>query len=185
MRIMLKNCRIAFAQGIFTAKAGEDGGTPSYSAAFIFEKGSGAAKVAQKAIAEAAEAKWADKAPATLKALAAQDKICLHSGDTKEYEGFEGNLFVSARSKVAPKVFNSDRTPLTISDGKPYSGCYVNALVEIYAQDNKFGKRVNASLLGVQFVKDGDSFGGSAPAKDDEFDNIEDTGEEGFDSLVG
>jgi len=29
-------------------------------------------------------------------------------------------------------------------------GCYVNALLELYGQDNKYGKRINASLKGIQ-----------------------------------
>ncbi|EAA6845047.1 DUF2815 domain-containing protein, partial [Salmonella enterica subsp. enterica] len=35
-----------------------------------------------------------------------------------------------------------------------------------------FGKRVNASLSGVQFLRDGDAFTGGQPASADEFDDI-------------
>jgi len=98
----------------------------------------------------------------------------LHDGDAKaEYEGFEGNKFVSARAKVRPTVFDQQRQELSEADGKPYSGCYVNASIELWAQDNSFGKRINAQLRGVQFLRDGDAFaGGSRPADADEFDEI-------------
>lgn len=33
-------------------------------------------------------------------------------------------------------------------------------MVEFWAQDNNYGKRVNATLLGVQFVRDGAAFAG-------------------------
>ena len=33
------------------------------------------------------------------------------------------------------------------------------ASIDLWAQDNKYGKRINASLTHVQFVKDGDQFG--------------------------
>ena len=40
--------------------------------------------------------------------------------------------------------------------------------VEFWAQDNKTGKGLRATLLGVQRVRDGDAFGGgAAPSADD------------------
>jgi hypothetical protein len=114
------------------------------------------------------------KGAVVFKVLEAADKLCLHDGDAKaEYEGFKGNKFVSSRGKVRPSVFDGQRQELTEADGKPYSGCYVNASLEIWAQDNSYGKRLNAQLRGVQFFRDGDAFaGGGQPADADEFDDI-------------
>ena len=82
-------------------------------------------------------------------------------------------MYVSARSKTRPGIFDGQRNELTQADGKPYSGCYVNANLELWAQDNSFGKRINAQLRGIQFLRDGDAFaGGGAPANADEFDEI-------------
>jgi hypothetical protein len=69
---------------------------------------------------------------------------------------------------------DKDRSPLVSADGRPYSGCYVNAQVEVWAQDHKsFGKRINAQLLGVQFVEDGDSFqAGAPPANPEDFGDL-------------
>ena len=66
------------------------------------------------------------------------------------------------------------RTTYTVeADGLPYSGCYVNASIELWAQDNNYGKRINASLRGVQFYRDGDAVaGGGGPASEDEFDDL-------------
>ena len=40
----------------------------------------------------------------------------------------------------------------------------MNAILDIWAQDNQYGKKVNAQLQGVQFFKDGDAFAGGGKA---------------------
>ncbi|MNP47458.1 hypothetical protein D3C76_1415120 [compost metagenome] len=68
-----------------------------------------------------------------------------------------------------------DRTQLTAQEGKPYSGCYVNVIVDIWAQDNSYGKRINAQLQGIQFVRDGEAFsGGGTSADASDFEEIAD-----------
>ena len=53
---------------------------------------------------------------------------------------------------------------------KAFSGAIVNASVEVWAQDNKWGRRVNCSLRGIMLTGEGQSLGGgSAPAGADEF----------------
>ena len=64
-------------------------------------------------------------------------------------------------------------------DGRPYGGCYVRAVLDLWAQDNKWGKRINCTLKGVQFIKDGDAFSASTPAQDEDFADISDTGDDG------
>ena len=81
---------------------------------------------------------------------------------------------MSARSLGRPLVLNADRSALAEADGKPYSGCYVNAQIAVWAMQNTHGKRVCAQLRGVQFIRDGESFGGGGVAQVDEFDVIAD-----------
>ena len=175
--LMLKNVRLAFADALFEAKAGGDGqGKPAFSCTFIMPKDHPSVASIKAAMKAAAEDKWGAKAPDILKALIAGGKVCLRNGEEKaQYEGFDGNLYVSARSPTRPLIIDTDRSPLTQADGKPYSGCFVNAKIAVWAQDNKFGKRLNAQLQGVQFYKDGDAFGGGRPASVDEFESVEDT----------
>lgn len=52
-------------------------------------------------------------------------------------------------------------------------------MLEFWAQDNKFGKRVNATLMGVQFFRDGDAFSGGGAASDDDFDDVTSGAESG------
>lgn len=127
------------------------------------------------AIESVATDKWGAKASGILKQLRTTAKTCLRSGEDKtQYAGFEGAMYVSANNPARPLVLAADTSPLTEADGKPYAGCYVNAVLEIWPQDNEYGKRVNAKLLGVQFVKDGEAFSGASTASQDDFDAIDD-----------
>lgn len=172
MKVTLANVRLAFPT-LFEARTVNGEGDPAYSSSFIFASDHPAAQAMADAIDAVGSEKWGAKWAALKKELQSKDKTALHDGDTKaSYAGFSGNLFVSSRSKVRPAVIDRDRSPLTSSDGKPYAGCYVNGIVEIYAQDNAYGKRVNASLKGVQFVSDGDAFSGGAPASAEDFPDL-------------
>ena len=46
------------------------------------------------------------------------------------------------------------------------------AKVEIWAQNNKYGKGIRAELRGVQFYRDGDAFTAGGVAKADEFEDL-------------
>jgi hypothetical protein len=171
MKVILKNVRLAFP-AIFEAKsvAGEE---PAFSASFILPPDHTGIAEINVAIEAVAKEKWGAKTAETLKALRAKGHVCLHDGDEKvEYDGFEGNMYVSTRSKTRPLVLDRDKSPLTASDGRPYGGCQVVASLELWAQDNNFGKRVNAQLKGVQFYADGDAFSGGAPADESDFDDL-------------
>ena len=172
-RVTLENVRLAFFSG-FEAKQVNGEGKPAFSTTALFPPTHPAVAKIKAAQLAVGNAKWGEKAPSVLKALAAADKLALHNGATKEsYDGFEGMLFVSCRSGQRPLILDRDKTPLTASDGKPYSGCYANVGVEFWAQDNQYGKRINTSLRWVQFVKDGDSFGGGgSPASADEVPDL-------------
>lgn len=173
LKIKLSNVRLAFP-AIFQAQTVNGEGDPAYSATFILDPKHPQVREIQSAIKDIAKAKWGAKADQTLTLMEKQDKTALHDGDLKaNYDGFAGNLYVSARSKARPTVVDRDRRPLTAADGRPYAGCYVNAVIELWAQDNQYGKRINASLGGIQFAADGDAFGGGGvPVSADDFDDL-------------
>lgn len=172
MKITLKNVRLSFAE-IFDPKAFSDGAEEKFSASFLYPKNHPQIKEIKTTIAAVAKEKWAAKADANLKALEAADRTCVHEGDSKDYDGYAGNLYISASSTKRTVVKDKDgTTPLTKSDGRPYAGCYVNAILDIWAMENKYGKRINATLLGVQFLKDGDAFVAGAVASDDDFEDL-------------
>lgn len=91
------------------------------------------------------------------------------------YDGFEGNLYITGRNENRPGVFNRAAVPVTSGDdGAPYSGCYGNVEIDIWALNKpNVTKRIVIDLLGVQKTRDGDAFGaGSAPSKASSFANL-------------
>lgn len=166
--------RLAFAQNLFTAGTVGGEGEPAYSVTAILPRDHPAIAELEAAEVEVAKAKWDKKADATLKAIRAAGKGVVKDGDTKtEYAGFEGNSFVSMRSKTRPNVFGANNEQVVEADGVVYSGCYAHVMLEVWAQDNGYGKRINAQVTGVRFSRDGDSFGGGAtPASADEFADL-------------
>lgn len=175
MKVFLKKVRGAFFN--LNSPQSFEGSAEKFSATYIFPPDHPAFKDITAAIEAVAKEKWGAKAEATLKALKAAGKTCLRDGDTKDYDGFAGNFFVTASSAKRVKIVDQDGvTPLVEADGKPYSGCYVNAFVEVWAMDNQFGKRVCAGLGGVQFHSDGEPFGAGGGGND-EFAAVEDADE--------
>lgn len=158
MDILIEGCTLSFPE-LFKPKAFAGSDKSAYSATFILDPEKQAAEIAKlkNVIAEVAKARWADRYQDVLKQLKAQGRLCLRSGDEKAgYAGFAGNLFVSASSKNPPKVYDRDpKFMVEAHHGKIYAGAIVNAGLSIWAQDSEFGKRINATLLGVQFVDAG------------------------------
>lgn len=179
LRFRLDNVRVAFPV-LFKGEQFNGEGKYRCGASLLLPPDHPQMKQVEAAIEHAAKEKWKDKAPANLKAARSKDKVCLRDGDTKpKYDGFPGNFYLSANCAGGdtepeckkPTVMDVARNKVTDPAKNPiYSGCYVNALVEFYA-DDRFGAGVNCSLVGIQFRKDGDAFG-SAPAREDEFEDV-------------
>lgn len=163
MKIFLKKVQLSYP-AVFEAKSYE-GSEPKFSASYLLDRKHPAIAEIEKAIEIVAKEKWGAKAEAVLKTIRAAGKTCLRDGDEKESDGYADRMFINASSKKRPSVVDRDGvTPLVESDGRPYGGCFVNAYVEIWAMDNQFGKRVCASLGGVQFHSDGQPFGSGGGA---------------------
>lgn len=179
-RIQLKRVRVSFFHG-FEPQAFE-GSKPAYTMHLLLEEGHPQRKELEAVLQRVAKATWGANAAAVYKQLKTQDRLCLRDGSTKLtsegeiMEGYDGAVYLSARSYKRPTIIDRDRTPLTADDGRPYSGCYVNAIVEIWAQaGGQYGKRINCQIQGVQFVEDGESFGGGGrTASADEFESLAD-----------
>ncbi len=178
-QIQLQKVRLAFPQ-LFQAKA-INNGSARYSAALIIDPKSQASKDIRAQMLAAAKGKFGDdKGEAVLAKLTKENRVCYRTEEraNKEgdvYEGFQGMHSLNAANKVRPLVIDADKSPLTAEDGRPYAGCYVNAIVEIWAQNNPdptIGRRLNCTLLGVQFAGDGDAFGGASVASVDAFSAV-------------
>lgn len=188
MKLHLNNVRVSFAHGLYKATAMEPGQQEKFGADFILQPDSVVLRVnadgtktkttlkdAELAVAteawKANGAKVLASLEASKKAIRDGSKRVNKAGDV--YEGYEGNTYVTAKSATRPLLVDQHRQPVTEEDGTIYSGCYVNAIFELYANPQPTKKGVFAGLKGVQFVKDGDAFGGGAPAASTEFDVVE------------
>jgi hypothetical protein len=176
--LRLNNVRLSFPS-LFKATAMKAGDKPAFSCHLILPPDHPDLPALLAAIREVANGKWTTNGEAMLKQLSAQDRVCLRKGDTKMkngevLDGYAGNLFVSARSQSRPTIVDQNRAPLDEASGKPYSGCYVNAFIAIWAQTGQYGNRINAQIQAVQFAKDGDPFGGGGAASPDVFDTLSD-----------
>lgn len=179
-QLTLKNVRLSFPE-LFVAKS-VNGGKPRYTANLLVPKDD---KVQVKAIKsiidEITNEEFGGKAMTP-------DRLPFLDGNEKDYDGYAGNYSISAAKPAAsgrPTVVDKDKTPLAAEDGKPYAGCYVNAIIRFYAingksdtkSDKSYGKRICASLEVIQFWKDGEPFGGGKVGLDtlpDDEDNLDD-----------
>ncbi|CDL86300.1 DUF2815 family protein [Xenorhabdus cabanillasii] len=178
MDIFLKNVRLAFPDLWEATQVNGQGDLKYRSTLLIPKERKELIANIEAAILKVATDKWGAKAAVILKTIRGNNmRFNFRDGDDKpDYDGYAGNMYISASNKARPLVIDRDRTPLTAQDGKPYSGCYVNAKISIFAYDNN-GKGISASLGGVQFFLDGDAFAGGGVASVDEFDEFDDLSE--------
>ena len=166
-KIILNNVRLSFPS--LFRKAVFNGEETKFEATFLIDKATQGAKI--KEIKAAIDAAIKDglkgaKLPA--------DKICLKDGDDIDYAGYAGCMSIKASANKRPIVIDRDKSPLTEDDNKLYAGCYVNASLELWVQNNQYGKRINCNLLGVQFMKDGEPFADGVKGSLDDFEAFAD-----------
>jgi hypothetical protein len=178
--VFLKNVRICYAQNLFKATAFKEGQTLKYNAQFVIPRTDTAnLKLMEDACLAAAEEAWPKEGIKVIKSIKDTDSCCLRNGEKQpDREELEDAMYVAASNRKRPTTLNRDRTAVTEEDGVIYSGCYVNAKIDVYGFTvEKTKKGVYAELRGVQFVRDGDAFAGGAKVADaDAFADISDTG---------
>lgn len=188
MKVKLEIVRIAFAQQLTEAKPFEPGADAAFGSTFLIpEQGHPARKVVEDALYALGAEKWGAKGKGIIDNLLEVGDPkggCYYPGKRKSYDGFEGNMALVAKryeKDGMPVLLDADKSSLWDAskgkampgkEGRIYSGCYVNATVDLWAQDNKYGKTVRCTLLGVQYYKDGDSFGGTTKGSEDDFDDL-------------
>jgi len=173
--VLIQNARLSFPN-IFKPKQGTDSsgqpsGEPKYSAVFLLDKVTNKDDIARLTTSAVftKQEKWQGKA-VNLTGKSIRD------GSEKEATDGYGSkvVFVSAANTKRVTVVGRKLEPLVESDGKVYAGCYVNAELRCWAQDNGFGKRINWSLQKIQFVRDGEPFGEKQTPVDQAFKSLDD-----------
>ena len=144
-RLMLVKKRLAFP-AIFSPQAIGDG-DPAYGGKLIIEPTDPDVAKIEATMLAVANAKWPGKGQQIIDLLKEDKKLAFIRGPYRNsktgdiYDGFEGMYTLSTR--------NPETRPTAL--------------------DNKYGRRINCNLRGVMFAGEGPRFGGTAPAKADEF----------------
>jgi hypothetical protein len=173
--IIIKNARISFPNLFKEDRKGDQ--VFSRGAKLILDKEENADAIAEIKAEINRIAKEFPKIGAV--ALKKEDKRCLRDSDREEY----GDAMVlSANNKGKILVLDKSRQETT-DENLIYSGCRVNAKVEIWGQDNDFGKRINSKLIAVQFAKDDKAFDGSHVSAEVAADGFEELDADGFEEL--
>lgn len=188
--IILKNVRLAFPDLWKPGDPPKNEPTKpgKYGAQGIMSADSEAFKLAQATFMKAAQETFGPNWMAIVGAMEKSKKCIrkgnenLHSQTGEVRTGFADMMYIVAKNKarvpiVDAKKVNGQFVPLTEQDGRPYGGCYVNLKVDIYAMKAKgtIPAGIHCNLKAVQFVGDGESFGGGPGTTD----GFEDEGDEG------
>ena len=88
----------------------------------------------------------------------------------KPYDGYDGNVFITAGSERMPQIIQADGNPVDPMNTmacvqlarRLYGGCRVNAAVKPWVQKNKHGNGIRFDLIAVQFLRDDVPFGEGA-----------------------
>lgn len=184
IKLFLSNVRGAFLT-LGEPEQYQNAGPFRWSATALVKKSDPQIKKVELALVSACEEKWGPKAKAAYASIMGDKNKCAWlDGDKSTYDGYEGCMSLAthrAADKGRPLVYDSDKSPIYAADNTLYpgkggrlpSGFYVNMEVEIWAQDNKHGKGLRATLLGIQRYAVGDAFGGGSPPNPDSFGEIE------------
>lgn len=182
--IYLSNVRISFPhlvepQRQINEQTGKE--RISYNADFIMEPSNpGLASFMQQYSALALD-KWKEHAGTVMQMILNDRKTrCFGKGEERvnkktflPYDGYAGQMFVSAGRDTPPQIIQPDGNPIEPSNTmayqqltrKIYGGCRVNVAVKPWVQDNKHGRGIRCDLVAVQFLADDKAFGeGTADA---------------------
>ena len=122
---------------------------------------------------------FAENAPVVMNMILADRKLrCFGRGEEKvnkktfkPYDGYAGNVYLSASSERPPQMIQSDGKPVDPVNTmafqslarKMYGGRRVNVAVKPWVQKNQHGNGIRCDLVAVQFANDDTPFGDGAP----------------------
>lgn len=171
-RITLKNVRIAYPH-LFT-KNSFQGQETGYDSLFLIPKSDNEQFVKIKSLIEQLQV--------NLKAKVPHDKVCFKDGDLQEKDYSKGHWVLKSSSKKdKPVVLDAFKKECDEQNSPIYNGCFVNASLDFWLQDNQYGKRINSNLYAVMFAGDGEPIGSNKPSKQQVYSDFDDVVTEEFD----
>ena len=196
VKLMLTDVRGSFLT-LGEPKAYKEGDPMRWSASALIPADSPQRKKVDEVLVQLAKEKWDKKWEANLRAVMADPKgCCWADGNLKDFDGYADHWALTAhryQKDGRPLVFDQLKHPLYHTKDSPagsaagyrvndpvsgkegvlYSGCFINMHIELWPQQNTNGKGMRATLLGVQLVRKGDSFGGGSMPSEDDFTEME------------
>lgn len=84
------------------------------------------------------------------------ERVCLRRREDREEYGDMIAMSANCKEGKTPLVVAADGKTFVTDETKNaiYAGCRVHAKVRLWAQDNQYGKRINAELIAIQFAGD-------------------------------
>jgi hypothetical protein len=173
-KIKLVKVRLSFPV-LYTPKSFAPGQDPKYQATFLLDPSDAEHAKAIKEIKKQAKKIAMEAFGEVPKGLKKCFGLAKDHDKKSEYDGYQGMFYISTANTSPPVLADQHKKPLDQADGKFYAGAFVTTVVTLWTQDHPVGgKGINANLRIVQFVKDGEAFGGNAPANiDDELDEVD------------
>ncbi len=196
MKVIIKNARLSF-HDLFTAR-GFQGGDPKFSATLIcgddttvkFSQNGETSIEPHGVLMELTNSVLVDKFGKGKhkadnwfynKADGSTTRAKFSDKEDEYRNGVDADTFYVTAAKRQDKARNGQmvvldqrREAIDENSGLIYSGCYVNAILDVFAYEGGSGKGVTASLEAVQLLKDGPSLaGGKAADPVSDFDDEE------------
>lgn len=188
--------RVSFPT-LFTPRSIGDG-APSYSIVAMFDKKSVEQMAYLKSFKQACDKilteEWPDPATRPRIPTMGHDKSVIKDGDTalnqqgvplsEKNPEYAGHYIVRAATYSSPPIVvgPGGASDVIVDKNKVYGGCWCQVNMNPYARKRKDNPGISCGLNGVQFVRNGDSFGGGRPQADDMFSPVE-GGDTGFDDF--
>lgn len=175
-RIILRNVRLIYPN-LYETESFQGSDTGKYSATFLIPATD---KEVLKTIQKEIQNLCKYNQGFNMEELKKKERLCIVKGeDTNKPETYKGYYRLKASYVNPPTVIDRNKNPIPEENNCFYSGCYVNASIDLWAVDSAPNpKRISANLYAVQFVDDGEKIGGvpEVPAEvTDDFDTIEET----------
>ena len=179
--IYLSNVRLSFPhivepQRTMNEQTGKE--KISYNSEFIMPMDHVGLQQFLKAYAALALDKWKDNANAVMGMIQNERRLrCFGRGEEKvnkktfqPYDGYAGNAYITVGRDTPPQLIAADGNPVDAANTMAfqatartlYGGCYVNAAIKPWLQDNQYGRGVRCDFVAIQFAGNGEPFGAGA-----------------------
>jgi hypothetical protein len=172
--VMLTNVRASFPT-LMEPKASTKDGPLKYSCDFLLGPQHPDLQKFFAVVNKVAVDKWKEQAAAVMQMVNNERKFrCYGRGEERinqkkmvPYDGYPGNLYITGLSNTQPIIVLPDGSPapanntmvLNAEIRKIYGGCYVNACIKMFPQNNDKGRAIRCELVAIQFLADGEPFG--------------------------